>query len=447
MTPLPHAGPGTQLRILATTDLGAALVPVRASYGQTGTVAGVAALLEREQARQPTLWLDAGDLTVGPAMALLDDRPWSALADAPIAATAAGNHDFDDGVEALLDGARSLPYPMLCANVDVGLPPTALLDTPAGPIGVIGLAHPDGHRFTPAPRVADDWPERVVALAAELRRQGARWVVALLHDGVTWWPHGAGIATRSDRLDALASPWAAAVDAIAGGHNFGAWTGTLGGTPAGEANVFAASVLVIDLPTPPARPVVRGVFRVPPIRPARSTPVSDAFDAAAARVVGESRERWSTRTGARRYLPDLIARAFRETSGADAAFVPPAHHGAQAPLDGVMAELPRGAVTDLDLVRLFPARDYGPVVVELEAGELDTLVARHAAIADPAAPAGDDLWWNWCRMPAAVSVGAADPASVAVVAGNVPLLSLLLDRELTAEPSPVAARDALALAL
>ena len=133
MTPLPHAGPGTQLRILATTDLGAALVPMRATRtGRPGTVAGVAALLEREQARQPTLWLDVGDLTVGPAMALLDDRPWSALADAPIAATAAGNHDFDDGVEALLDGARSLPYPMLCANVDVGLPPTALLDTPAG---------------------------------------------------------------------------------------------------------------------------------------------------------------------------------------------------------------------------------------------------------------------------------------------------------------------------
>ena len=178
------------MRILATTDLGAALVPMRASYGETGTVAGIAALLEREQARQPTLWLDVGDLTVGPAMALLDSRPWSELADAPIAATAAGNHDFDDGVEALLDGARSLPYPMLCANVDVGLPPTALLDTPAGPVGAIGLAHPDGHRFTPAPPVADDWPERVVALAAELRRQGARWVVALLHDGVTWWPDG-----------------------------------------------------------------------------------------------------------------------------------------------------------------------------------------------------------------------------------------------------------------
>src|SRR4051812_1658147 len=101
MTPLPPTQPGTALRILATTDLGTALVPMPATYGQTGTVAGVAALREREQARQPTLWLDVGDLTVGPAMALLDSRPWSEMADLPIAATAAGNHDFDDGVEAL----------------------------------------------------------------------------------------------------------------------------------------------------------------------------------------------------------------------------------------------------------------------------------------------------------------------------------------------------------
>src|SRR3954447_2710105 len=120
----------TALRILATTDLGAALVPMRATYGETGTVAGISELLARERERVPTSWLDVGDLTVGPALALLDARPWAAMADPPIAATVAGNHDFDDGVDALLDGARSLAYPMLCANIDVGLPPSALLDTP-----------------------------------------------------------------------------------------------------------------------------------------------------------------------------------------------------------------------------------------------------------------------------------------------------------------------------
>src|SRR5690349_6926318 len=127
MTTLPPAARGTVLRVLATTDLATAVVPMRATYGPTGTVGGIAELLERERARQPTIWLDAGDLTVGPAMVLLDERPWSEMAALPIACTAAGNHDFDDGLAALGAGAARLGYPMLCANVDAGLPATALL--------------------------------------------------------------------------------------------------------------------------------------------------------------------------------------------------------------------------------------------------------------------------------------------------------------------------------
>lgn len=258
----------TELRILATTDLGTAVVPMEATYGRTGTVHGVVHLLERERARRPTIWLDVGDLTVGPAMVLLDERPWDELASLPIACTTAGNHDFDDGVQALRAGAARLTYPMLCANVDAGLPGTAMLDAPAGVVGVIGLAHPRGDAFTAAPPALADWPERVGELARQLRRDGARWVVALLHDGVTWWPSADTIATRPDRLDALVRPWAGAVDLIVGGHNFGAWTGTLGGTPAGEAHVYAASVLVADLL--PGGAAVRGVVPVPPVRPETS---------------------------------------------------------------------------------------------------------------------------------------------------------------------------------
>src|SRR4051795_458216 len=154
---LPPRAAGTALRILATTDLGTAVVPMRASYGETGTVSGIAGLLEHEQHEGPALWLDAGDLTVGPAMVLLDARPWNDMAGLPIAATAAGNHDFDDGLEALRAGARTLGYPMLCANVDAGLPPAALLETPAGPPGAVGLAHPPGHLFTPPPPPPGGW--------------------------------------------------------------------------------------------------------------------------------------------------------------------------------------------------------------------------------------------------------------------------------------------------
>ena len=75
MEPLPGARAGTALRVLATTDLAAELVPRRVSWGESGTCAGVVELLNIERERQPTVWLDAGDLTVGPAGPLLGERP------------------------------------------------------------------------------------------------------------------------------------------------------------------------------------------------------------------------------------------------------------------------------------------------------------------------------------------------------------------------------------
>ena len=105
-----------------------------------------------------------------------------------MAAAAAGNHEFDHGMDALREAARVLPYPLLCANVDVGLPGSAIVDTDGGHVGVIGLTHPASHRFASAPDPAVDWPDRVGQLAAQLRARGARWVVAILHDGVDWWP-------------------------------------------------------------------------------------------------------------------------------------------------------------------------------------------------------------------------------------------------------------------
>src|ERR671923_146575 len=160
---------GAALRILATNDLGAAFVPMPTSYGESGTCAGVVELLEREWARQPTIWLDSGDLVVGsPAHPLRGARPWADVARLPIAAAAAGNHEFDDGVPALREVASSLPFPVLCANVDVGLPGSALLETGVGPLGLIGLTHPQSHRHSRAPEPVDDWPERVAGATAAL---------------------------------------------------------------------------------------------------------------------------------------------------------------------------------------------------------------------------------------------------------------------------------------
>jgi hypothetical protein len=427
---LPPPLPGTALRILATSDLGANAVPLRTTTGWSGTTAGIAGLLEREER---AIWLDVGDLVVGnPSYPLLRERPWAEVVDLPIAAAAVGNHDFDDGIEAV----PKLAFPLLCANADVGLPATAIV----GDVGVIGLTHPQVDQFTRAPAPYGDWGDRVIAHARELRGHGVRWIVALLHDGVEWWPDGGGVATRADRLDAVARPWAAEVDLILGGHNFAAWTGSLAATPAAEPHLFASSVAVADLGD---EVTVRGVFGVPPVR-AAPTAATDAIDAAARRIVGETAHEWIMRTGARHYLPDLLAHAFRAATGAEAGFAPPNYHAIQAPLDGALAVLGPGAVSELDVLRPFAALDYDVVVAELRPGELKTVRRIQSETADPANRAGDRLAWNWCRMPAGVS---GDGSTTAILSAVLPLLRDWLGRDVAAHPTGVQARDALASAL
>jgi hypothetical protein len=222
------------------------------------------------------------------------------------------------------------------------------------------------------------------------------------------------------------------------------WVGELAGTPAGHAHVFAASVLIVDLPGQnDARPVVRGWFPAPPTRPGRRTPAVGALDAAASNVVGGSGHTWLGLTGANRYLPDLIAGALREATGAGAGMVLAAQHLTQGSLDGVTAAIRAGPVTELDLMWLFAVADDRPAVVELRPGELAAAVARHDAIADPGARDADRVWWNWSRMPAGVSAGTADLDAVAVMPWVVPRLAELLDRDLVTEPAATGARTAL----
>src|SRR3954454_13886854 len=123
----------TALRILASSDLGATVVPLPASFGEYGTCAGIVDMVERSGV--PTVWLDVGDLVVGsPAHPLTGRPPWDEVANLPIAAAAAGNHEFDDGPDALLAVAPSLRFGLLCANADAGLPGTGLIDTAAGAV-------------------------------------------------------------------------------------------------------------------------------------------------------------------------------------------------------------------------------------------------------------------------------------------------------------------------
>jgi hypothetical protein len=93
------------------------------------------------------------------------------------------------------------------------------------------------------------------------------------------------------------------------------------------------------------------------------------------------------------------------------------------------------------------ALDYDPVVVELRERELDAAVEAHWADADPSNPAGDELAWNWCRMPAGVSRGEQAPASLACIPAVVDHLAVWLDRDLAPRPAGVSALKALTRAV
>lgn len=203
---------------------------------------------------------------------------------------------------------------------------------------------------------------------------------------------------------------------------------------------------MVDLPDPPAAAQVHGIVRAPSVRPSASTAAIEALDAATARVVGHSEHTWATRTGAAHYLPRLIADAIRAATGADAALFAPNQQTSQAPLDGAVAALCAGPVSELDLLRLFDRAD-DLVVVELRPGELGAAVAAHDALTSGLSTAADDVWWNWSRMPIGAATGPAEPGSVAVTPGLVPQLSQWLGRDLGTEPAGIGARSAVAAVL
>jgi hypothetical protein len=181
---------------------------------------------------------------------------------------------------------------------------------------------------------------------------------------------------------------------------------------------------------------------VPPVR--GDGAAADALERADAKVVAELDRQWLTRTGTTHYLPDLIAEGFRAATGAGAGFAMPAYHGIQAPFDGAIAALGPGPVTELDVLRPFASPDYDVVVADLRAGELRAAIDTCRATADPGNRAGDDLAWNWCRMPPGLSV--RDESSVALLAGAAPLLSEWIGREPALRES-APAREALLGAL
>jgi hypothetical protein len=362
-----------------------------------------------------------------------------------------GNHEFDWGAGHLLEQAPRLGFPLLCANADVGLPGTAVIPTPAGDVGFVGLTAPGtslrprfgvGPDAGPAgaePKADADLTEAVATAAARLRRQGADFVVALLHDGVyVSGTPAEGLAVDPARFVALCRPWARRVDAIVAGHTIVArWIGRVEGTPVLQPWAFGAEVGVLEL-SRGEEPRSYGV----PVEPAgrwtgRGCEVLERLEGEVVGRLDRPLGFPSIGGGPSGDLLRFASEALRRATGADAAAVMAWTGGlnsTQPPVDGVECYLPEGPIAEADLLTLVPWPDDAAVLVGLTAEELGD-VARSSPVPWRCSVVGGEM----PRSRRALAV--AMTAYMARTAGE------WLGRDLRFEDAGLGLRDALRVAV
>jgi 2',3'-cyclic-nucleotide 2'-phosphodiesterase (5'-nucleotidase family) len=241
----------------------------------------------------------------------------------------------------------------LCANCpETGLPATAMIPTEAGDVGFVGLTCPHPEAYASAPPLDPDLAGVVVRHSGELRASGAQRVVALIHDGVGWSIGPRGYVADPERFAALCRPWAWSVDAIVGTHTLGRWIGSVERTPVVQPWPLGAELGVVEF----ARGGKARAYGITPETGGRWTGAgSGLLDEASSTVLGTLEDPLHARSDGPSPLVDFFAKALREAAGTDAAAVDMV--GVQPPMDGVLAYLPAGPVTEADLVRVYPWPD------------------------------------------------------------------------------------------
>ncbi|HET6449465.1 MAG TPA: metallophosphoesterase [Conexibacter sp.] len=368
----------SRLRIVCTNDFLSSLSPMPTSYGRLPGGHALTRTVERLRDGQPTIWADAGDFSNGGPLSTTSGAALSfrAAAELGIEVATLGNHEFDLGLAQLDEACAAPGFPIVCANVDVGVPAATLLETEVGAVGFIGLTHPQVAAFTPhAPGADTDLAQIVARHARRLRRDGAIAVVVLFHFGVDWAvaPDGRHLPDPTSVLE-LTSAWKDAVDAVVLGHTLGRWAGVVDGVPHAQPWAFGAEVGVIDLDLRTRRHHVELVSVDAQDTCAWTGAGRAAIAQAEAEVVGQIEETLTIDFGDDISLAHFAADALREATGATAAVVPVV--GMHQPaIEGVMYQWPAGTVTEADLSRFWPWTDDRCLIAELSAAELDAVTA------------------------------------------------------------------------
>jgi 2',3'-cyclic-nucleotide 2'-phosphodiesterase (5'-nucleotidase family) len=372
-------GRAATIRVVCTNDFCGSWAPARTSYGSLPGGEGLKRTVKKLREGQPTVWVDGGDLVQGGPVAALSDGTlgFEAASQLGIDVGTVGNHEFDWGTDHLQENVPRLGFPLLCANANVGLPGTVIVSTDAGDVGFVGMTHPRVDDFSPyGPKPIPRLAEIATGAARNLRSAGAAFVVALLHDGMEWDATGPGKGTVSQaRFATDYGEWLGEMDAVVAGHTIvGNWFGRIGGALVAQPWPFGAEVGVIDL-LPAGSSRAYGM----PVEPGGCwTGVgADLMVEAETQVVGRLEESLTWVRGGGAPLMRFVARALREAAGTDAALVRNWDVGPrQPPLDGVLAWLPGGEVTEADVLTLVPYTDDSVVKVEVTRTELDEIERR-----------------------------------------------------------------------
>lgn len=292
----PGALPGqARLRLLATSDVHAHLLPFDYHKGRSNAAMGLArtasliAQARREAARTggASLLVDNGDFLFGSPLADYIAAAAAAKGPEPLthpviaamnalgyAAAALGNHEFDGGLaflESAMSGAR---FPLLCANLRPypGTPaplwlqkstiltchlPDGIGAPPPLRIGLLALTPPQliawAHDGLKGRFAVEDMRAAARAQVPSLRAAGADLVVLLAHSGLG--PSGAEGEGGAENLAALPG-----VDAVVAGHShllfpsrdFAALpqadlaTGLIGGRPVVMPGAYGSHLGVVD---------------------------------------------------------------------------------------------------------------------------------------------------------------------------------------------------------
>ncbi len=401
----PDGGDAVRLTLLALNDFHGALSPRTVLGRPAGGAAVLATYLRRRAAEAraegaTTLLVHAGDMVGGSPLnsALLQDEPTVRALDAMgMAFGAAGNHEFDEGLDELLrlqqggchpktepatgcfEGAR---FRWLAANVvRVGserpvLPPYVVVEAGGVPVGFIGVVLAGTPAIQTPRGVAGltflDEAETVNRYVAELADRGVRAIVVLVHQGGSGGLDGT--APIEGPIVEVVRRFHPEVDVVVSGHTHQGYVGWIRGRLITQAyasgTAFADIDLVLDRRSRDvvaSRAEVVTAYHQPDPGNAASAVPPDGTVAAivaradalvakvAGRVVGTTAapiSRAQSRAG-ESALGNLITDAQRAKTGAQIAFTNPG---------GIRDDVRAGTVTYGDL---FAVQPFGNALVTM----------------------------------------------------------------------------------